>query len=128
MPTLPLQEESWTDLVARVPDALQQVFVAGYCGPGRPGTRRAQVFDTEDGYRFILSREYEGRINQTLLHISVSAEAVDPSFTPSRWILNCHGRALDLMQDYQLLVLHAAISEGGVVHLLFNDPLELLAK
>ena len=130
-PTLPLKPEPMCRLRARLPDALRSVFVAGHTGSSRPGTRRTQVFDTMDGHRLIVSRDYEARSKQTYLHISVSAvnpsqavkaKKLEVSPTSDMWICHCLLRVRDLFEaHWPLRCVYVQVSPAGVVHFLCED-------
>jgi hypothetical protein len=81
-PTLPFLPEPEAQLKARYAAALDPVYDPHEVIDGkvkRPGQQRKHVFDTEDGYRLIISRE---RLKGAppVLHISVSLDV-----SPAAW-------------------------------------------
>lgn len=79
-PTLPFEPEPEVELRIRYPAALDPIYDPNDViehRVKRPGAQRKHVFDTEDGYRLIVSRE-QLKGSPVVLHISVSLN-VDPA-------------------------------------------------
>lgn len=128
MATLPFEPEPNEILKKRVPTALDVVVDSIAAASGkclRPGQQRKHVFDSPDGLRVILSREkVEGGI---LLHASCSAFA-DAEILKSLRADNLVNELTKRVQDLtgvRQSPKQTMITNGGVVHLVFDDPASL---
>lgn len=75
-PTLPFRPEPLDALRSRWPAAMKHIFPADLVVTGkhvRPGQRRTWVFDFDDGYRLIVSREFLPSIGR-YFHASMSMD------------------------------------------------------
>ena len=117
---LPFQPEPLERLQARFSaaiatewdaDDLTRKRLANPDHPDRPGQCRTHVFDTEDGYRLIISRE-RSQSEGLYLHVSASCENLMPRthlFTGAAFRLG----AIALKTFH---IIRTAISTGGTVH------------
>jgi hypothetical protein len=116
-----------SQLRARLRDALADHYKLGeYDYSDRPGAKRKHIFDHPDGTRLIISRETLGTCQQ-VIHVSGS---VDPRMMPRESLRTFNSQPADWVAGHFAELLgraceptDRAMSEGGVVHLLFSTDI-----
>lgn len=114
-PRIHMTPETDEQLTARYPAALEPVYTKDTEGENRPGRKRQHLFDTEDGWRFCVSRL---RVDEETIfaHMSTSHEPSSEACLTIRDVMLSAGP--DALLDLIIKRFRAATGEKRPVHFL----------